>query len=217
MKIRAVVVGIDHFDDLTYPFVVGLHEYNPDLDIILIDNESNPPYPDLSDFQRLDTVRVERMGYGAALNRGAFGTWDWLLTCNNDCLSKGSLQGLVQLLRTDTIYGNAWKFDYAEMSRGLPAVADSAFMLIPRRIWDRIGGFDPALDAAFEEIDLQIRALDAGFRVDVAFLPIVHLNAHTRHELPDYQKRWADTHRVFVEKYASRMREENVTGLQKQS
>jgi GT2 family glycosyltransferase len=111
---------------------------------------------------------------------------------------------IISRLRDDTIYGNAWKYDYSGMRNGLPAVVDSAYLLIPRRVWDAVGEFDEKMDAAFEEIDYQIRAIDKGFRVDVADLPIIHLNMHTRHELKDYWKRWGETERYFLSKYPAR-------------
>jgi GT2 family glycosyltransferase len=198
MLIRAVIVGIDHWDDLTKPFADSLGRYNPSLKVTIIDNASEPPYPDT---QRV--MRIDRCGYGAALNAGAHGSWDWLLCCNNDCLcSSGDVLEIIKGLRTDTIYGNAWKFDYEWMADlHLPAVVDSAYFLIPHPIWDTIGGFDPEMDAAFEEIDYGLRAIAAGFRLDVAELPITHLNMHTRRELEGYEDRWRATSKSFHRKH----------------
>jgi hypothetical protein len=198
MFVRTVIVGINHWPDLTKPFADSLQQYNPALSMVIIDNASEPPYPDYS--QRV--LRVERCGYGQALNAGAYGNWNWLLCCNNDCTCSGVVD--CSHLRTDTIYGNAWKYDYDGMQDGLPAVVDSAYFLIPRRIWDHLGGFDPGMDAAFEEIDLQIRALDLGYRIDVADLPITHLNLHTRWELEDYGARWSKTQGYFRKKHPAR-------------
>lgn len=202
MFIRAVIVGIGHWDDLTKPFADGLQEHNPALSMVIIDNASPTPYPDYS--QRV--LRIDRCGYGAALNAGAYGNWNWLLCCNNDCVCSGDVTAIIHGLRTDTIYGNAWKYDYDGMNEGLPAVADSAYLLIHRKVWDRLGGFDPQMDAAFEEIDLQIRALDTGYRVDVVDLPITHLNLHTRWELELYKERWEATRAYFRAKHPGRER-----------
>lgn len=206
MSIRAVVVGINHWDDLTFPFITQLNDHNP-FEVFVVDNGSSPPYPVPS---RSVLIKVkERIGYGEALNIGASAfslkdrhDWDWLLCCNNDCLCTGRID--CSHLRTDTVYGNAWKYDYEGMADGLPAVVDSAYLVIPRKIWERLGGFDPKMDAAFEEIDLQIRALDCGYRVDVAELPITHLNVHTRWELPDYGARWSRTLDYFKSKHPAR-------------
>lgn len=209
MHIRAVIVGIDHWADLTRPFADSLQAHNPTLPMVIIDNASPTPYPD---YQRSSPVgeqrvlRIDRTGYGSALNAGAYGNWDWLLCCNNDCLCTGAID--CSRLQQDTIYGNAWKFDYQWMTQlHLPAVVDSAYLLIPRRAWDRVGHFDPEMDAAFEEIDYGLRAIDAGFRLDVAELPITHLNMHTRMELEDYSKRWSNTSDHFRHKYLDRKAE----------
>src|SRR3989338_4871041 len=151
--------------------------------------------------------RTSIAGSGSALNHGAaWGKriWDWLLCCNNDCLCNGNVTDIIATLRDDTIYGNKWKFDYDGFTDGLPAVVDSAYFLIPRRVWEKIGGFDPKMEAAFEEIDYCIRALEAGFRLDVAPIPIVHLNMHTRTETPDYWKRWEETRQYFHSKHPAR-------------
>ncbi len=203
--IQCVVVGIDHWDDLTRPFVEGLKENNKDMRLLVIDNYSNNKYPD---FHGVDIWRMAtRLGYGVALNVGAvpFGEkWDWLLCCNNDCICDGNVEDIIKKLPDDTIYGNAWKYDYSGMKNGLPAVVDSAYLLIPRRVWDKVGMFDSQMDAAFEEIDYQIRAIEAGFRVDILDLPITHLNLHTRMETEDYMKRWHLTEENFLKKYPGR-------------
>jgi len=48
--------------------------------------------------------------------------------------------------------------------------------------------------------------VDAGFRVDVATLPITHLNLHTRYELADYKDRWKETQKLFYHKHPARNR-----------
>jgi GT2 family glycosyltransferase len=206
MSIRGVVVGIDHWEDLTERFIVQLTDRNP-FEVFLIDNASREPYPVPN---RAALIRLkERVGYGEALNRGARAyslrdgqDWEWLLCCNNDCICEGDITRIVQGLRNDTVYGNAWKFDYEWMADlHLPAVVDSAYLLIPRRVWDRVGCFDPEMDAAFEEIDYGLRVIAAGFRLDVVELPITHLNLHTRRELEGYDIRWHDTSERFHEKY----------------
>lgn len=201
MFIRTLIVGVDHWDDLTKPFADSLQRFNPSLSMTIIDNASLTPYPDYT--QRV--MRIDRCGYGAALNLGASGNWNWLLCCNNDCLCSGSVMEIVSTLRPDTIYGNAWKFDYEWMTQlHLPAVVDSAYLLISRKVWDAVGQFDPFMDAAFEEIDYGLRAIEAGYRLDVVELPITHLDLHTRRELEGYDKRWSRTSEYFRRKHLNR-------------
>jgi GT2 family glycosyltransferase len=111
---------------------------------------------------------------------------------------------IIKELRPDTIYGNEWKYSYDGMEDGLPAVVDSAYLLIPRKVWDAVGKFDPQMDAAFEEVDYCIRAIDKGYRLDVVNLPITHLNLHTRRELEGYDQRWEATRRYFHHKHPNR-------------
>jgi hypothetical protein len=201
MFVRTVIVGIGHWGDLTKPFADSLQKYNPSLSMTIIDNASPTPYPDYT--QRV--MRIDRTGYGSALNMGAYGNWNWLLCLNNDCTCEGDVVSIISRLRDDTIYGNAWKFDYQWMTDlHLPAVVDSAYLLIPRKAWEEVGQFDPLMDAAFEEIDYGLRAIEAGFRLDVVELPITHLNLHTRRELEDYDRRWHKTSDYFYKKHFKR-------------
>ena len=199
MNVRCVIVGIDHWVDLTSPFVDSMLRYNPWLDIVLIDNASVMKYPG-SD--RYRTLHTDRIGYGPALNIGAMTgmkNWDWLMCCNNDCLCNGAFT--VDQLNPNVMYGNAWKLPFNDPTSGLPEVVDSAYLLISNKMWGRIGGFDPDFEAAFEEIDYQVRAVHAGFGVDVAYLPIIHLDRHTRYETPNYEKRWENARKLFLDRY----------------
>jgi len=207
MFIRIVVVGIDHWDDLTHRFAIQLNDHNP-CEIFVVDNASKEPYPVPS---RSVLIRLRnRVGYGEALNKGATtvslngNNWDWLLCCNNDCLCTGNVVEKIEHLRPDTIYGNEWKYSYDGMEDGLPAVVDSAYLLIPRKVWDAVGKFDPQMDAAFEEVDYCIRAVSMGYRLDVVDLPITHLNLHTRRELEGYDQRWEATRKYFRAKHPNR-------------
>jgi len=202
MRVRAVIVGIDHWEDLTRPFATALKVESPELDVVVMDNASRDDYPELKNCQ---VIRIDRRGYGPALNFGAsLGEWDWLMCCNNDCICTGDVMPIISTLSEDVVYGDAWKADYTGMEVGLPPVADSAYLLISRKVWNAIGPFDPDMEAAFEEIDYQIRALDAGFRIDVAVLPITHLNLHTRYDLPGYTERWSKTEKYFHAKHPAR-------------
>lgn len=190
-KLLIVVVGIDHWEDITKTFVDGLRLFNQN--VVLIDNASVSPYP--------NALRLpERLGYGAALNRGAASVidWDWLMCCNNDCVCDGKID--TSHLDPRTLYGNDWKYQY-EGQNEMPAVLDSAYFFIPRWIWNDIGPFDEGMDAAFEEVDYCLRALQKGYKLDVCKQPVYHLNLHTRKELAGYTERWNRTAAYFRRKY----------------
>jgi GT2 family glycosyltransferase len=197
-KLTIVVVGIDHWEDLTEPFYKGLRQFNPFADILIVDNLSKIPYPSN---EKNDVIRTKKqIGYGQALNGAAhiMIDWDWLLCCNNDCVCDGKID--VSQLDPHTLYGNDWKYQY-EGRNEMPAVLDSAYFLIPRWIWNDVGQFDEGMDAAFEEVDYCLRALRKGYKLDVVKLPIYHLNLHTRRELAGYTERWNKTVAYFREKY----------------
>jgi len=202
MKIGAVVVGFDHWHDgqfFTRTFSHALQDYNPDINVVVVDNASERPYSS----ERLDIVRVDRrIGYGAALNVGLKhlgGSYDWYVCLNNDCeyiggTPENEIRRLLKTYDENTLYGSGVNQDTR-----LPfAWQWSAWLVISRKIKQNVGFFDEELSAAFEDFDFEYRAMLQGFQLDTAKLPIWHLDKHTRYDDPTYPARW-DASRVAFE------------------
>jgi GT2 family glycosyltransferase len=96
-----------------------------------------------------------------------------------------------------------WPGDHA----GKPRLADvlrdcsavtAACMMVPRRVFEEVGGFDPRLRVVFNDVDLCLRIRERGYRVIYTpFAMLHHFEGASRgrlHPTPDhqlFQARWA--------------------------
>lgn len=211
MRAGAVVVGFNHWygDSLadkafTRDFVTALKEKNPGLNIVLIDNASEHPYPvDIVEVIRLD----ERVGYGKALNIGLERLQkekcDWYVCFNNDCAVQGdgNILRILETLDTRTLYGSGENYDKKKKIMW----QWSAWLVISREVLQTVGVFDEHLEAAFEDFDYELRALGKGYKLDTAKFPILHLDEHTRFEDSSYPHRWEKARNYFNVKHGMEM------------
>lgn len=218
MKYAAIVVGHNHWHGDTFgdkrftrDFIFALKDRNPNLDILLIDNCSAKSYAtDIGG--RVETLRLEsRVGYAVALNYGLSALkmrdHDWYICFNNDnwidpnpraVVDHGRIEGILEELDPRIVYGSGWNIDKRRSTR----LQWSAWLCISREVLRTVGYFDEQLAAAFEDFDYQKRALEAGFDLDTADFPIVHLDEHTRLENPDeYKWRWEEARQYFEQKH----------------
>lgn len=207
MRVACIVVGHNHWrgdtdKDRTFTrdFIQGLTEKNPSLKVLLIDNCSKPPYP--ADY--CEVLRSQkRVGYAVALNLGLHhleqDDYDWYITFNNDCemARDGNVLQVIEQLDENILYGSGINRDFALRIDW----QWSAWMCISRKVFRTVGYFDEQLAAAFEDFDYQLRARQAGFTLDAAKLPVIHLDEHTRYEDKSYPARWEDARLYFNQKH----------------
>ncbi len=163
--VRCVIVGINNWADMTGPFVASLKEYNPSLDVVVVDNQSSDPYPLGEGY---DLIRIQEKtftkgfdGYPQALNLGAEdAAWNWLVCCKNALVCEGDILEEISKLSPDTIYGNAWRTG--------AAVLDTAYLLVPRQIWEDIGPFS-VLNFDYYQVHAGLK----GYKLDIVTLPLV--------------------------------------------
>lgn len=198
VRLLIVIVGINHWDDLTHPFFDSIVRHEPGARVVIVDNASDKPYRhDLCWIERSN----ERLGFPAAINLALEKTlyWDKAIVFNNDCICDGKFIESVEQADNCTFFGsdqnkreNQYNFVY------------SAWMVISKEIWDKVGRFDESLDAGWEDFDYEARCQDAGINVDVMKIPVTHIGRSTRKEEADYMKRWDVCRKKFGEKYGIR-------------
>lgn len=178
MKIAALIIGIDGYERYTRPLVESLQRYEPDCQIVVIDNASKEPYP-TADYIH----RTERLCYAAAINRAAsFAPGvDWYIVLSNDVLCTGRFRTLLHSLPKRAVYG--------------PKLATAAHyqfvegwcVIIPRPLWDATNGWDENyLVSSWEDVDYSYMALAAGFNVIEIPAPFIHLDQRQRFILPEF-------------------------------
>lgn len=203
MKIGSIIVAFNHFygdspydKTFTRDFTIQLAKHNPDMDILLIDNASNKPYPtDITPNVR--TLRLQRrVGYAVALNAGLHDLerfdYDWYVCFNNDNwidpnpAYSGNITNLLKGMNPRVLYGSGENED----KKCHRVMQWSAWLCISRECLQAVGYFDEKLWAAFEDFDYELRAMKAGFTLDTAHFPIIHMDEHTRFEDKNYPANW---------------------------
>lgn len=192
MTILAAIVGINHWLDLTMPFAMSVATRNPTMTTLVIDNGSEPPYPECPLWQ---TSRIDRCGYNHALNHALSYEADWYVLFNNDCMAHREFENVIPTLDKRTLYGSGWQW----CDNFQRQMLYSAWLCMSRELVNEVGLFDPQLDAGFEDFDYQMRCLDKGIRLEVLRLDIDHLDKHTRFEERAYNENW-ERCRVYFDK-----------------
>ena len=176
--LSVIIVGINGWEEYTRPLIAGIWTYHPDMELCVIDNASDKPYPKADHIHRLD----KRVSYAEAINYGIDHTHrKWILSLNNDVRCEGAFLHLIDGLNEDAIYsrqiitedGHTWFGNW--------------LCLVNRGTNWRIGGFDPAFEVCgFEDADYSVRAFEIGIPTQAVELPFKHLWGKTRWDIPDY-------------------------------
>ena len=206
MRVCAVVVGFNHWygdtpgdKRFTRTFAHDLKEHNPEMDLVVIDNASDKPYQS----DDVDIIRLtKRVDYCAALNVGLRHydmRYDWYITFNNDCdlIRPYRIPDALEGLSENVLYGSGWNIDETAKKHW----QFSAWLVISRKILRDVGLFDVKCGAAFEDFDYEQRAMNMGYILDTAPLPVLHIDAHTRYEDQSYPYRWEQARLYFNEKH----------------
>lgn len=152
----------------------------------------------------------------------------WLLFCNSDVeLLPGCVDAMLAIAGPRTIVGakllspdgtiqhGGWQFlpslphgehryrfqprDYAPAGRTEPCLVTGALLLIARAFWRELGGFDGQFRMAWEDLDLELRALEAGGQVVYCgAAEAYHPEGATRGLTPEERQADAD-HRRWAE------------------
>lgn len=176
-KVGVVIVGINQWEKYTLPLIENIQRFEPDVEIVVIDNASDTPYP-----ERDYVHKIARSSYAEAINIGVSKLeTNWILSMNNDVACQGKFLHIVDQLTPDKIYarqiieekGFTWFGNW--------------IVLIPRSVWNRVGKFDPNFEmCGFEDADYSIRAAKEGIETVPVELPFFHYWGKTRWALPKY-------------------------------
>mgnify|MGYP001293464684 FL=1 len=195
MTVSIVAVGIDKWEVSSLPMIESVKRFEPNADIVLVDNAADEPYPTDAGARvvRLDkrVSMAEAMNYGAMFTKAS-----WMLFANNDILCTAPYIKMVEGLSRKAIYGvdvlNWWKRRWL----------DGWIMAIPRGVWNRVGIFDPNfIYAGFEDADYCFRVEQAGYKVEGAQLPFIHKELHSRFTMPNYMSQREENIKYLCKKW----------------
>ena len=195
MKISALIIGIDGWEKYTFPLIDSIQQYEPDCQIIVIDNASADPYPSLPCVHR-----TERLCYSKAINTAArlAGDSDWYIMLSNDVLCTGPFAAMLANVPTGMIAGPCLKEvqNYAYL--------EGWCVCAPSAIWNELGGWDENFQgSSWEDVSFSTDARLHGFSLvhNVTF-PFVHLDQRQRfHVIPNYWNTEDANIKYFCSKY----------------
>jgi GT2 family glycosyltransferase len=171
-----VIVGINKWKKYTKPLLQSLDPYDKKIEVVLIDNASNPAYPE-------STYRFEKLvSYAEANNMGAtFGSADVLVFINNDTLCTGNPLFLAEL-PPGIIYGEdvRMKEDFLDTRVDFPYVF-GWITIIDRELFEYMGGFDSnILPGGADDVEFSFRAFTMGIPLKEIDVPFIHYGSHDR-------------------------------------
>lgn len=195
MKVSALIIGIDGWDKYTYPLVKSITYYEPACDVIVIDNASQTPYPDLP-----FVYRTERLCYSAAINRAAAQAIysDWLVVLSNDVLCIGKFMGTLKAMPDNIVTGPQLEKVY-----GIPYIMGWC-VIASARAWREIGGWDERfIVSSWEDVDFSLSAVERGFNLEQRPFPFIHLDQRQRFGLPEFQGTHEINKAKFIQKHSA--------------
>lgn len=178
--VSVIIIGINGWEEYTRPLVADIWNYEPDVNLRVIDNESDPPYPNKGDhIIRLD----KRMSYAEAINTSVATVPDgWIIVLNNDVKCDGKFVDSVEALDKNVIYGMTL---YSEPTFDW---LSSWIIVMHKSLFDKVGEFDTRFEVcAYEDIDYCYRAKQIGIQTKKVDLPFHHYGGKTRWSLPGYE------------------------------
>jgi hypothetical protein len=174
----ALIIGIDGWDRYTYPLIQQITACEPDCKIVVIDNASAEPYPELPIVHR-----TERLCYSAAINEAKriAGESQWTIVLSNDVRCHGQFAEML-LTSQPGVYG-----PYMAHNSGWNYI-EGWCVCVPESIWQALGGWDERfLVSSWEDVDFSQSVREAGYPVvEDKSIPFVHLNQAQRFRLPEY-------------------------------
>ena len=196
--VTIVIIGINGWKEYTKPAIDSILKYEPDDELIVIDNASDEPYP-----QEGYVMRTERMSYAEAINTAVYHTkGDWILAMNNDVICNDHFAEQVQALDPLAIHGRQIITEDGHVWLGNWIAA------FTRKVFWELDGFDKNFAmCGFEDADLCVRAAKLGYPTRFADLPFFHLWGKTRWQLPKYPEVRQKNMDYFEQKHGFRLGE----------
>ena len=185
----AVIIGHNHYEKYTLPLVQSLQKHEPTLPIVIVDNNSEPPYPWTSGCW---TTWANNESLARAINTGMCDTDNnWYLILDNDVLCTGPFIDYVESFLARNVYGAQRKeWDtFAYLVGWCTFTSD--------RCWEKVGAMDEGfVGFGYIEVDYFYRAEQLGFeQVCIKGLPFEHIG-HGSHEFIPHIEEWRERNKA---------------------
>jgi hypothetical protein len=173
VKVSALIIGIDGWEQYTHPLIKSIEQHERLCDIVVIDNASSKPYPEL-----WCTHHTERLCYSAAINaahRFAHKP-DWYIVLSNDVLCNGPFFYMLEHLPHNAIAG-----PHLMQNQGWTYL-EGWCVCVPAPVWNALGGWDEQFQvSSWEDVDFSTSALEHGYNLaHCPDIPFIHLDQRQR-------------------------------------
>ena len=179
--ISFIILGYrTRFCEYATPLMQSVRRYEPEVEIILVDCNSEPNYKPSDDYR---LVRVPKpFNPSRCLNLGiAAAKGDWLMLSNDDVTCSGSFAGKVAGLDKGILYGNELVSKRIKV-KGIPwswyDITWGWLMILHRDLFDSLGTFDETTDRT--DVEYSMRAIGVGVPIRAAGLPFKNIDDHRR-------------------------------------
>ncbi len=207
--ISLIIVANSDWGDYATPYIESVVRYEPNTEIILVDNGSKEPYQS-GDYKLIRVDQSVHYNYMKALNIGAKeATGDWLMFSNDDVLCKGTFADTIQAQPYKGMYGMEIRKKPAKWGAGREFCYIYGWLMIMHRaVFEIVGKFDEYyLHAGFDDIDYSWRCQEIGIPVKALDLPFIHLadepdNFHRRTTVEGYKDNMVRSKEYFLKKVA---------------
>lgn len=199
MRIAAIIIGIDGWQQYTLPLLQSIEQNEPNCTKIIVDNASVVPYPLES---KHGIVRTPRLCYSAAINYGkrtiddAVGVFDWYIVLSNDVLCTGPFADILAGYDGIDLVGPLLKNE-----RGFPYLEGWCVCVSAEawRDWD-----ERFLGSDYEDVAYSTAARHRGIGlVEDRDLPFRHLDQRQRfYIVEDFAGKNAHNRELFLREYA---------------
>lgn len=195
--LSVIIVGIDQWEQYTRPLIAQIWTHHPDIEICVIDNASDKPYPQADHIVRSD----KRLSYAEAINLGMKSTTQpRVIVLNNDVRCDGAFVDAVTSLDPDTLYGMTV---YSEPTFNW---FSSWIFIVDRVTFWIVGDFDPRFEiCAYEDVDFCYRAMNLGIPTKKIKLPFYHYDGKTRWSIAGYESTRLENRARFQEKHGIKL------------
>lgn len=201
MTATAVIVGLNAWDRFTRPCIDSLLDTNISINILCVDNGSEPQYPQHKPCYTM-VHASKKQSYAAGLNLGLHHAKpsDWYILTNNDVIFHEPIFDKLHALSPDNLYGFML---YPDIFKE-PYLSGWCYFLSDK-ILQKVGVFDEKFTPMwFEDADYSIRCIRAGFglveltREDYGIehleragerAPIIHQSQDSRNRNREYLRR----------------------------
>jgi len=168
--------------DYATRYITGVKGYEPEVEAILVDCNSKPPYTPHKDYKLVNVP--EPLNIARCMNEGiSASSGDWLMFGNDDVECNGKFAEYVHTLDQNTLYAKDIVKKRIKV-KGSPwtwyDTAHGWITIMHRDLYNRMGELDETYPNGGDDIEYSMRAHDMGVPIKRALVPFKHIHHHRR-------------------------------------